>query len=174
MSNLITDEYLELNEKLHSINPEYGTSGQKWVGFVMDLCNTLNTKDVLDYGCGKSTLAMQLPFTIKQYDPAIPRYSDQPDAADVVVCTDVLEHIEPDLIDNVLEDISEKTKVCAFFSIALTKAKKILEDGRNAHLIVESPKWWAEKLWKYFDITNFNRSGNEILVICRKEGGKDA
>jgi predicted transcriptional regulator len=33
--------------------------------------------------------------------------------------------------------------------IACHPAKKKLKDGRNAHLIVETPDWWKNKLSKY-------------------------
>ena len=33
--------------------------------------------------------------------------------------------------------------------IACHPAKKKLRDGRNAHLIIEQPNWWRNKLEKY-------------------------
>ena len=92
---LISDQYLELNKQLHEENKFYGTQGQKYLDEVIKLAKLFNTQDILDYGCGKSTLANNLPFTIQQYDPAITKYSCPPREADIVVCTDVIEHIEP-------------------------------------------------------------------------------
>ena len=159
----ISEDYRSLNEKLHE-NDSYGVSGQKWAGVVMEMSQAIGTQDVLDYGCGKSTLAQSLPFIIKQYDPAIKKYSDRPRPADIVVCTDVLEHIEPDLIDNVLDDLKDLTKKAGFFVIANRPAKKTLEDGRNAHLIQEGLEWWLPKLWERFRIINMNNYGGEFLV----------
>lgn len=155
---LITDDYKTLNEKLHTENKHYGTSGHKWATAVMGFTKHIDSKDILDYGCGKSTLAQNLPFPIKQYDPAIPKFADAPEAADLVVCTDVLEHIEPECIDAVLEDICRLTKQLAFLVIANRPAKKILEDGRNAHLIQENEKWWLERLLPLFHVLQFSSS----------------
>src|ERR1700693_285250 len=100
--NLISPEYASLNQKLHKDNESYGTSGIQYAQDVMNLCFQHNTQDVLDYGCGKSTLANNLPFKIQQYDPCVERYKAKPWPADIVVCTDVLEHIEPDCINDVI------------------------------------------------------------------------
>lgn len=163
----ISDSYRSLNEKLHASNENYGKSGHKHVGHVMDMAVAMKTRDILDYGCGKSTLAMNLPFKIHQYDPAIPVFSDRPAAADIVVCTDVLEHIEPDMLDNVLTDLRALTKKAIFLNIATRPAKKILEDGRNAHLIQEDYKWWLVKLWDKFDIIRFESFGGEFEVVAK-------
>jgi hypothetical protein len=152
---LITDDYKKLNEDLHKANKHFGTSGKKYVSYVMELIRELRTEDILDYGCGKSTLADNIPFKIKQYDPCVPKFSATPDPAELVVCTDVLEHIEPDLIDNVLDDLKRVTLVAGFFSIANGEALKKLSDGRNAHLIQKPAKWWLPKILERFELVSF-------------------
>lgn len=156
---LITEEYKNLNQKLHETNKSYGTSGHKWANPIIGLCEMIKSKDVLDYGCGKSTLAQNLPFEIKQYDPAIPKYSESPEPAHIVVCTDVLEHIEPECLDDVLADIRRLTKSICFLGIANRPAVKVLEDGRNAHLIQEDESWWLNKLFPLFHIIQFQSNG---------------
>jgi hypothetical protein len=42
--------------------------------------------------------------------------------------------------------ISSKILRCGWFRIACYPAKKHLPDGRNAHLIIESPDWWRTKI----------------------------
>jgi hypothetical protein len=167
---LITDEYRKLNEKLHETNKGYGTSGHKWAQTIAGFAKMVGTTDVLDYGCGKSTLAQNLPFTINQYDPAVAKYSADPEPADILVCTDVLEHIEPDLIDNVLEHIYNKTKKACFLVIANRPAKKTLEDGRNAHLIQKDEEWWLSKLFPMFNLLQFSSNGvapdSEYLIMA--------
>lgn len=156
---LITDKYKALNEKLHETSKGYGTSGARWATHVEGFAKMVGTTDVLDYGCGKSTLAQNLPFAINQYDPAIAKYSNTPEPADIVVCTDVLEHIEPELLEPVLEDIYSKTKKAIFLVIANRPAKKLLEDGRNAHLIQENQDFWWRALATYFSILQFSSNG---------------
>ena len=163
---LISNDYRKLNENLHNKNLTYGTSGHKYVEQILSLSNKLKTRDILDYGCGKCTLGNNLPFTIKLYDPAIRCFSGEPESADIVACTDVMEHIEPDLLDNVLQHIQSKTKKIAFFVISTRPAQKTLDDGRNAHLIVENSLFWFSKLNEYFEIMTFARGGDDIEITA--------
>lgn len=162
---LMTDDYLSMNAMLHLRFPSYGASGHKWAQVVNDLGHT----DVLDYGCGKGTLAKALGREIKEFDPAIPGKNLQPEPADLVVCTDVLEHIEPDFLDNVLGNIHYLCKKEALFVVATRPAHKTLSDGRNAHLIVEPVGWWRNKISKRFVIKfeqpDVNHEG-DFLMLC--------
>jgi len=167
---VITNEYRRVNEDLHLQKPNYGKSGHYYSADVLKLCNKLQTKDVLDYGCGKCTLANTIPFIIKKYDPAIRAFHEEPDPADIVAVTDVLEHIEPDLLDNVLEHIKSKTKIAAYMSVSVIPAQKHLPDGRNAHLTVENGEWWFEKLSKYFTILSYTHVGSNIIVTAKPIG----
>lgn len=163
---LITNEYRKLNEKLHNINLNYGVSGHCYSENVLQLSRKLNSQDILDYGCGKCTLANTLPFAIKKYDPAIRAFADEPDPADIVTCTDVMEHIEPDLLDNVLTHLRSKTIKIAYFVISTEPAKKILDDGRNAHLIVRDGKFWFNKIADYFNIITYSNLGNGLEITA--------
>ena len=162
---MISNSYRELNAELHKTNEHYGTSGQKYAQQIYALSLSMQTEDILDYGCGKSTLAANLPFKIKQYDPAIKKYSALPKPADVVVCTDVLEHIEPEMLGDVLDHLKSLVKRKGFFIIATRPAKKTLSDGRNAHLIIEDAKWWLNALWDRFKVVGFQDRGDEFLAI---------
>lgn len=167
---LITEGYRSLNAKMHETMPEYGVNGREYVDQIASLAERIHTKDILDYGCGKGTLGMHFPFTVKQYDPAIPKHADLPQPADIVVCTDVLEHIEPALIDNVLNHLGGLTKKVLFCTVALEKAMKVLPDGRNAHLILESSQWWFGKLSDRLDIINYTRGEHHILMVAVPKG----
>jgi hypothetical protein len=144
---LITPEYLELNKKLHAANPTYGTSGHHWREMVRELSNW-GRKSILDYGCGRCTLAKSLgpAYRVTNYDPAIEGLDSAPEPHDVVVCGDVMEHVEPQLVNNVLREIRRVTKDKAFFVIALKPANKTLADGRNAHICLMSQSSWADEL----------------------------
>lgn len=165
MTNVISKEYKELNERLHNDNKTYGTSGWKWAPHIDKLSKQYQTQDILDYGCGKSTLQENLTFDITQYDPAIPKFSQYPEQHNIVVCTDVLEHIEPEYLDDVLTELHDLAKQVVFLTVATRKACKTLADGRNAHLIVENEKWWMEKLQMKFNITEKFGSTREFTVI---------
>ena len=143
---LISDKYRDLNRQLHHTRADYGKSSHKWAEVVFTKCAELDTTSVLDYGCGKGTLGLELPFAIQQYDPAITKYSTPPEPADIVICTDVLEHIEPDCLDDVLADLRRLTRKRGIFAIPDFPAIKTLADGRNAHLIVEELGFWTHKI----------------------------
>lgn len=162
----ISEEYRALNRSLHE-QPAYGTSGQKWAPHVTQLCREFLTTDVLDYGCGKGTLGKTLPFVIKEYDPCVEGKEAFPSPADVVVCTDVLEHIEPDHLEAVLDDLRRLTKKAGFFTVATVPAMKTLSDGRNAHLIQEKSGWWLPKFLTRFELTFFQDFGGEFVVVVR-------
>lgn len=143
---LITESYRELNRQLHVQNPTYGISGARYADIVRKLSDMLGTKDILDYGCGKRTLERDLGFKIENYDPAIRGLDQSPMPADIVVCTDVLEHVEPELLDSVLRDLVKLTKREVVISVHTGPAMKTLADGRNAHLIQQDPDWWLANL----------------------------
>jgi len=161
---LISDEYKKVLETTHENNPSWGSTGNAWAQNIITLTEGLKSQDVLDYGCGKGHLARQLPFKINQYDPCIPKHSELPKPAKLVVCLDVMEHIEPENIDNVLDHIKSLTISLAFFVISTVPAKQVLSDGRNAHLVVEGAEWWLSKLWPRFEVYNFNNTPNALIV----------
>lgn len=155
---MISENYRKLNESLHQSNKFYGKSGGRHAQKVMSIAHAIDSRDILDYGCGKGDLSKNLPFSIHQYDPAIPKYSGNPSPADIVVCTDVLEHIEPNYIDEVIGHLYELTKKFFFGTIHYGPAIKTLADGRNAHLIQEKWYWWINKFEPYFDLVYFESS----------------
>ena len=70
---------------------------------------------------------------------------------DMVVSTDVLEHIEPEYLSAVLEEIKGYAKKGVYLNICMRPSGDILPDGRNAHLIVKDAPWWRETLSKAFE-----------------------
>ena len=135
----------------------YGISGHWHAYAVRDLATKWGCATVLDYGCGRRTLGQALevnglyPFELREYDPALPDYAGLPEPADLVVCTDVLEHIEPECLDNVLDHIRDLSRKVTLLGVCMQAAGKMLPDGRNAHLIVEGPDFWFPRLasrWK--------------------------
>jgi len=150
---LISDEYRELNRRLHRDNLGYGVGGGAHAKVVQKLVAANKLTSVLDYGAGKQYLAKALPFPIWSYDPAIPEISELPRAADLVVCTDVLEHIEPERLNAVLTDLRRCVLKLGYFVIHTGPAAKHLADGRNTHLIQRGEEWWRKELGKHFLLT---------------------
>jgi hypothetical protein len=162
---LITPEYAALQTFFHKKRPDYGTSGSRHVEPILNFAQQLNTRDILDYGCGKAMLQKGLPFPIQNYDPCNLEYARRPIPATLVVCTDVLEHIEIDCLKDVLDDIRSLTKQMLFVNVACRPAKKFLPDGRNAHLIQENPNWWLTWLLPRFHLHSFQAGKGEFTAI---------
>jgi 2-polyprenyl-3-methyl-5-hydroxy-6-metoxy-1,4-benzoquinol methylase len=166
---LISENYRDLNRALHETNAAYGTSGGKWAGAVHILAQSTKARSVLDYGAGKGTLKASLPATpayqFREYDPAVEEISAAPEPADLVVCTDVLEHIEPIALDEVLDHLRNLTLTGAFLVVATMPAKKFLADGRNAHLIVQPLRWWLDRIMDRWPLRQLNASDGEFIAV---------
>jgi hypothetical protein len=171
MLQTITPEYAALNAQLHD-ETTYGSGSWRHADDVRAFMDETSSETVLDYGCGKGLLrtALDNPEWFREYDPAIEGKDARPEPADLLVCTDVLEHIEPELLDNVLDDIARCARRAAYIVVATRVAKKFLADGRNAHLIVQDAEWWKEKLSKYFFIMSANADGGEVILRMAKVG----
>jgi 2-polyprenyl-3-methyl-5-hydroxy-6-metoxy-1,4-benzoquinol methylase len=150
---LISSEYRDLNAQLHQQNLAYGVGGGKHAPTVVKMLSDSKLRSVLDYGCGKGYLGKALAehgIPIWEYDPAIPGKDEPPRGADLVVCTDVLEHIEPDKILPVLDDLRRVTRRVGYFVIHTGPSSKTLPDGRNTHLLQRDRAWWKKMLGKFF------------------------
>jgi 2-polyprenyl-3-methyl-5-hydroxy-6-metoxy-1,4-benzoquinol methylase len=161
----ISAEYVRLNAQLHHDNLMYGVGGGKHAPVVLKLAESLKSTSVLDYGCGKGMLAKELPYPIWEYDPAIPTKAEPPRPADLVVCTDVLELIEPDRLAFVLADLRRCVRKLGYFVIHTKAAGKTLPDGRNTHLIQRGEAWWRKNLAKFFTVGKILTSGPLLHVI---------
>lgn len=164
---LISEEYREQNRKLHETNECYGVSGRKIANIIKDVIEAGGYQSILDFGAGKGTLAAALAedgYHIAEYDPAIPGKDRDPEPAELVICSDVLEHVEPDCLDAVLNELKRLTKRKLVVLIDTELAGKVLPDGRNAHLIVETPAWWGAKISKLFDVLDWRFGGRKIYA----------
>lgn len=125
---------------------------------------------VLNYGCGKAKFEPK-EWNAFRYDPAIPEYENKPkEKFDIVVCTDVMEHIPAENVPSVLRDIfSFKNPAgIAFFSICVRPAWNKLPNGQQAHATVLPPVWWKKQFDKYTKyIIRFNGLNywNDITLL---------
>lgn len=180
MSALISEEYRKMQQDLHQ-NPNYGVASVQYAPTVAEILKQVRPPDLLDYGAGKGRLGetlrtlMASPPNIRHYDPARPEWSATPQPAPFVTCIDVLEHIEPELLDNVLDDLRRVTQGHGFFTVHTGPAVKVLADGRNAHLIQQPPAWWLPKFLSRFDLTVFQSMPQGFwVVVTPKTGGHSA
>lgn len=164
-NQLISEGYRQQQQHLHETT-DYGTMAQHYGGLVSQIIEKLEVTHLLDYGCGRKmgllkNLNKKLKLTYQGYDPGagIEELATLPIPAQMVCCIDVLEHIEPELLDNVLDHLCSLTEVVIFLSIHTGPAGKTLPDGRNAHLTQEPIEWWLPKLARW-DIQTLQKVGD--------------
>lgn len=143
--NLI-NQYTKVHEKT------YGNTSERLLYLLLPMVKELQPQSILDYGCGQSNLVELIKKELDsnnekniktyKYDPAIESISSLPDEkVDLVINTDVLEHIPLDDLPDVIKKITILGKN-TIFVICNRKAKLILEDGSNAHCSVYPREWW--------------------------------
>lgn len=175
MDLLISKEYRKQLEGEHE-DRYWGGTGRKHASEILEIAKKYKCFDVLDYGssnhkdCLKRHFHRNYPgeLLFYEYDPAVSSKSAMPDPAHMVVCTDVLEHVEPELLDNVLQHIDSCMLRCGFLVISNIPAFSILPDGRNAHLIQESKDWWQAKLGEFFDLKQLWWTKSETRAMVTK------
>ncbi len=170
---LISAEYKGVCERTHEAVPGWGTCDGPWSDNVRAFLNDRKPETILDYGCGKGQLAAVVGEKMTRYDPAIKKFATRPKPHDAVLCLDVLEHIEPDCLDAVLTDIQGLMTKSGVFTVSMRPARRVLADGRNAHLILQTMAWWVAKLREYFQlyaVIHYFHDGEDhrMLVVVNK------
>lgn len=169
----ISPAYLAEQQLLHK-NPGYGVASVHVAPFVAKVIQRMDARSLSDYGAGKCRLQLALrelgiEIDYRPYDPAYPEYG-APQPADLVTCIDVLEHVEPECLDAVLQDLARITVRHGFFTVHTGPALKFLSDGRNAHLIQRPMKWWIKILGQYFHVRyvqSLSLDQREVLLILQ-------
>lgn len=162
---MISEQYRDLLKEAHK-EPGWGTSAPNHIEDVCEVIRETKSQSVLDYGCGKGALSEIIDVT--NYDPVT--YPNKPEPHDLVLCIDVMEHVERGSVDAVLEHIRSLMRRAAFFVISCQPAIKMLADGRNAHITIKSPDWWVEKLMSHgIAVENEWRAEGDkaMMAICK-------
>lgn len=147
---LISEDYKNLLRIEHRTS-NWGETGILYKDQIIKYCADLNVSKILDYGSGQGLLKKELQkhnIDVTNYDPGIEEFSDEPGIHDIVVCLDVLEHVEYECLDHVLSHLNTLANRLIIFTICTTPAKRILSDGRNAHLIIKQINWWKQRIYK--------------------------
>ncbi len=114
---------------------------------------TPHIRTMLDYGSGEGTLRAHVEHerpgrvVFTEYDPGMPGIDKVPSGTfDLVVTTDVLEHVEPHLLAETIREISDLADITVYHNIPCYPTASNFTSGpyigKNIHLTVEEPKWW--------------------------------
>lgn len=148
---------IEFYKQLHKQDAEFGTSSPLYYREVCLAIDFLKPKSVLDYGCGKGLLLEQLKKKYPEiffygYDPGVEGKDTLPvKTADLVINTDVLEHIPENEIEDAVRQIS-KISSNVFFGLHHALAGAKLPNGENAHCTVRPTFWYFNLFDRYFKI----------------------
>jgi len=145
---LISEAYRQQTAERHSQSSVFGSDGFRYQDTVRKLIVATESKSVLDYGCGKGVLAAKLDFPIWEYDPCVEGKEATPKAADLVLCTNVLEHVEDEFFAEVMGDLSRCTKKVGYFTMG-----------------VGTPEHWKEVLKQYFFIGKVSLEKGEVVAV---------
>jgi hypothetical protein len=103
VSSSLGDERLSLMRKTSAyyFPTEHGIRGTRY------FCERYQAKSVLDYGCGEfECIVVPKGTDVTYYDPFVPSKNYRPDRpSDLVFLNHVLNGVEPDFLEEVLEDV---------------------------------------------------------------------
>ena len=179
-----SQEYVELLDTYKEMHKQEGffkgISLVPFISSIKDLVVSNKCETLFDYGCGKRlpytkdfkktdphneikyfTKPVQDMWNIKEfflYDPAYSEHDKLPTKKyDIVLCTDVLEHIPESDLDWVIREVLSYATKVAFINVCSQEALKTFPTGkykgRNVHVSVFSHEWWINKfstIWRDF------------------------
>jgi cyclopropane fatty-acyl-phospholipid synthase-like methyltransferase len=147
---------IELYKEIHETQNVYnGSALILHAQSIKDIIGMFNVKTMLDYGCGKGKQYSEENIHEEyfrniqptMYDPAVEKFSETPKGKfDLVICTDVLEHIPEEDLDGFLKELYSKADTAVYLGICNVPADTFLSDGRNSHVTLKSFDWWVDKI----------------------------
>lgn len=184
---LITDEYQSLLRQKHIAKP-WGGSGKSWIPTLEKFVfSHTRIGSALDFGCGRHTFKEAMgelhpTVAVSEYDPGVPGFDALPGGQfDLVVCTDVMEHVEDKFTVDTLELIRALTRKVVLFNIVTTPCRSTLPDGRNTHINLKKSDEWIRILGEVFGFglpehyspfsCTLIESGSRVVCVLWRRGG---
>lgn len=140
---------LDVQRAMHAGGGYGGWAGQAWLPDIVALARATGCRSALDWGCGqggqRAALAAALGVPVTLWDPAVPKLDALPAFAafDLVLCTDVLEHLPAeDAAADAVADLVSRAERALFVTVCCRPANQVLPDGRNAHTLLRPFTWW--------------------------------
>jgi len=164
---------LELYKQLHK-ERSYGDTGVDYIEDVLGFIVQTKAETVLDFGSGTGSLAKNLRqknILVDEFDPCYPGKEKIPKQKyDLVITTDVLEHIYEDEIGNLFEEMLSLQPKFMYHAISTRTATILLPDNSNCHKTVKNAEWWLNKIKQLTKPSNINYENfsNDCIVIKMK------
>lgn len=141
----------------------------------------------IDFGCGTGRPAQELAkrgyrvLAVDFADNCLDNMVDVPFlvadltklpglSAQFGYCTDVMEHIEPERVGDVLAGIARCVRGAVYFAIStVDDAFGPALEGKQLHLTVRKATWWTEKMAAYWPIIDIVATSDiECHIVARK------
>jgi len=144
-------KYTEQYTQLHN-QERYGFSSENKRNAISKLIPH-DAVSVLDYGCGQSNLLEMIGIKSPYYyDPSVENRNQKPtEKMDLVICTDVLEHIPEEELPEFFDDLFSYSQKL-IITICTREARLVLPNGENPHCTIKPESWWVERLSQYTNI----------------------
>lgn len=167
-----------MSEDLRPLYREMAAGGASFRGLsilqhrkqIAKLARRIGARTLLDYGCGAGE-AYSAPHKLHHdllisrakvtlYDPAFPKYAREPRGKfDLVLCSDVLEHVPEDQVDAFVENLFSHAEKAVWASVCCRAAKKCFPGTEvNLHVTIRDYAWWHAKFVKW-------AMGTEFLLV---------
>jgi hypothetical protein len=142
---------------LHAQGKFLGLSVLKFADEIGAICTEYGIETILDYGSGQGhqympphSLDKKWGASVTMYDPAVQGLDVLPAGTfDLVLCSDVLEHVPLQELPALFENIFSRAKHRVFLTVCCRGAKKHLPNGQNAHVTIMPMDWWEAEIGKY-------------------------
>jgi hypothetical protein len=158
----MTTDLISQYRALHAQGKFLGLSVLKFADEIGELIKQYDVKTVLDYGSGQGhqympphSLQKKWGVEVTCYDPAVEGldYFNSAWSFGAVICSDVLEHIPEDQIDQKLALLFGFARKFVFLTTCPRPAKKTFPDGTNLHVTIKPKEWWEAKIKPHVERT---------------------
>lgn len=121
---------------------------------IAGLADVFTVKTVLDYGSGAgdqwrsphklADLIGVRKTDVTLYDPSFQHHIVPDRKFDMVLCSDVLEHVPGDVVDEFIDSLFAHASKVVWASVCCRPAKKSFPDGTNLHVSLHALQWWYD------------------------------
>jgi hypothetical protein len=150
--HITADPVIAYYRHLHDTSV-YGVTGNRYGLLVQTLILELKPRIILNYGCGQTDWHQRIDLMGAEYygyDPAIPERADLPvSSADLLINTDVLEHIAADRLPEALAHMRALSSN-ALFVIATRPDGRKFPSGEDLHCTLMPAFEWRRLLLQFY------------------------